>query len=82
MASQPLHITCFVPSCDRPSRWELEDEIGHLHYVCGTHLDTWTAHLWGKYRRCCTQRPYHRTPPKPRPEPQLALFGSDLEVGS
>jgi hypothetical protein len=71
--ARPPRVTCAVPKCDRPPRHELEDEAGRVAHVCGQHVDTWTAHWWGKYRTVCTQRPYHHPPPKPE-QAQPTLF--------
>lgn len=71
--TRPTRFTCAVPTCDRPPAWELVDETGRIAYVCGRHLDTWTAHWQNKHRTACTQRPYRPTPPKPE-QPQPTLF--------
>lgn len=72
-ATRSPRFTCAVPKCDRPPRWELEDETGRVAHVCGRHLDTWTGHWWSKYRTVATQRPYHAPPPKPE-QAQPTLF--------
>jgi hypothetical protein len=71
--SRLSRTTCAVPTCDRPPARELEDEAGRKARVCGRHVDTWTAHWWGKYRTVATQTPYHQPPPKPE-KAQPTLF--------
>ena len=73
--TRPPRFTCALKTCDRPPRWELQDEAGRLAYVCPRHVDTWTAHWWSKYRTVCTQTPYHhRHPPAKADNVQPTLF--------
>jgi hypothetical protein len=75
MTRPPLPL-CVVAACQATPRWRLDDENGDTWLVCGTHLDSWTTHLYNRARICCQQSPYQRPPtPKPRKaHPQPTLF--------